>query len=225
MFNDQSFFHREMKILLRKITRCLGLAPLQMHARFMAARCLSYNKWRTAKMSRRIWLELGSGAKKGQNGWITIDLTGADIAHDLRKGIPFASDSVDRIYTSHMLEHIPFKELLVFLDECYRVLKKDGELSVCVPDAGRYISAYAERRYFRQSNKGYQPAVPDTGSLLDQINYIAYMNQLHKYMFDEENLVNTLKRAPFASVELRNFDKCLDLKCRDFESIYAVAIK
>lgn len=217
--------HREMKTFLKTITRWLGLAPLKMHARFMAARCLSYAKWRTARKSRRIWLELGSGAKKGQNGWITIDFTGADIAHDLRKGIPFPADSVDRIYTSHMLEHIPFRDLLVFLNECYRVLKKDGELSVCVPDAGRYISAYTERRYFRESNKGYQPAVTDTGSLLDQINYIAYMNQLHKYMFDEENLVNTLKKAPFTSVELRSFDEFLDLRCRDFESIYAMAIK
>ena len=114
---------------------------------------------------------------------------------------------------------------MVFLDECYRVLKKGGELSVCVPDAGRYLKAYAERRYFREPNKGHQPVITDTGSFLDQINYIAYMNQLHKYMFDEENLVNTLKKAPFTSVELRGFDGSLDPKSRDFESIYAVAIK
>lgn len=214
-----------MMIKFKKIMRWLGLAPLAMHARFKASQCLGYAKWRKARHMKTIWLELGSGAKKGQNGWITIDLSGADIAHDLRKGIPFPTDSVDRIYTSHMLEHIPFRDLLVFLNECYRVLKKDGELSVCVPDAGRYIRAYAERRYFRQLNGGYQPAITDTGSLLDQINYIAYMDQLHKYMFDEENLVNTIKKAPFASVELRSFDACLDLECRDYESIYAMAIK
>jgi predicted SAM-dependent methyltransferase len=205
--------------------RWFGLGSLAMHVRFMAARFLAYTKWRKARKMRKIWLELGSGAKKGQNGWITIDLRGADISHDLRNGIPFASGSVDRIYTSHMLEHIPYRELLLFLDECYRVLKKDGELSVCVPDAGRYLRAYAERRFFKDPNKVHQPAITDTGSMLDQVNYIAYMNQLHKYMFDEENLVNTLKKAPFASVELRGFDGCLDLKCRDFESIYAVAVK
>lgn len=214
-----------MKFTLKKLIYWFGLAPLAMHARFMAARCLSYTKWRTARKSRKIWLELGSGAKKGQNGWITIDMTGADISHDLRNGIPFPSDSVDQIYTSHMFEHIPFRDLLVILDECYRVLKKGGELSVSVPDAGRYIVAYAEGRYFNRANKGYQPAVTCTGSLLDQVNYIAYMNQLHKYMFDEENLVNTLKKAPFSSVGLREFDECLDLKSRDFESIYALAIK
>ena len=71
----------------------------------------------------------------------------------------------------------------------------------------------------------YQPAVVDTGSLIDQINYIAYMDQEHKYLFDEENLINTLKKVPFKKVELRNFDENLDSKVRDSESIYAIAIK
>jgi len=215
---------KEMKSALKKMMHWLGLIPLAMNVRFMAVRCFSYAKWRTTRKMKTIWLELGSGAKRGQNGWITIDFTGADICHDLRNGIPFPSDSVDRIYTSHMLEHISYRDLLVFLDECYRVLKKGGSFSVCVPDAGRYISAYAERSHFRESNSMYQPAVVDTGSFLDQVNYIAFMNQLHKYMFDEENLVNTLKKT-FVSVELRGFDDCIDLKSRDFESIYAVAIK
>lgn len=210
---------------IKKIIRLVGLLPLAMEVRIRISRCLDFAKWRKAKNLKTIWLELGSGPKKGKNGWITIDLAGADLSHDLRNGIPFLSDSVDRIYTSHMLEHIPYAELVIFLNECYRVLKDGGELSVCVPNAGNYIGAYAKGLYFGEKNKGYEPALVDTGSLLDQVNYIAYMDQLHKYMFDEENLVNTLRKAPFSSVGLRKFDETLDLKSRDFESIYAVAIK
>ncbi|EED34850.1 hypothetical protein NOR51B_790 [Luminiphilus syltensis NOR5-1B] len=44
-------------------------------------------------------------------------------------------------------------------------------------------------------------------------------------MFDRENLVNTLRMAPFRSVSLREFDGDLDHPSRDFESIYAIAIK
>ena len=44
-------------------------------------------------------------------------------------------------------------------------------------------------------------------------------------MFDEENLVNTLLRAGFSKVQLREFDGEFDLRERDFESIYAVANK
>ena len=44
-------------------------------------------------------------------------------------------------------------------------------------------------------------------------------------MFDKVNLVNILKRNGFSHVELRGFEKGLDLKERDHESIYALAIK
>ena len=68
-------------------------------------------------------------------------------------------------------------------------------------------------------------AVVKTGSLIDQLNYIAYMGGQHHYLFDEENLVNTLKLSPFTEVKLRQFDPLVDLSERDFESIYALAIK
>jgi len=124
-----------------------------------------------------------------------------------------------------MFEHIPFKNLVPFIHECHRVLKHGGELSVCVPNAGYYIKAYVENRLFKEKNEGYAPAIVDTGSYLDQVNYIAYMNGLHHYMFDEENLINTIKKAPFKSVLSRSFDPEIDLESRDYESVYASAIK
>ncbi len=51
------------------------------------------------------------------------------------------------------------------------------------------------------------------------------MGNEHKYMFDEENLVNLLKKCGFSKVKLRDFNPDLDLKSRDFESIYAIGYK
>ena len=85
---------------------------------------ISIPKWKALLKKEKIWLELGSGAKKGNNGWITVDILGADICHDLTKGIPLPDESVDLIYTSHTLEHIPFNDLVKFIKECFRVLKK-----------------------------------------------------------------------------------------------------
>jgi hypothetical protein len=51
------------------------------------------------------------------------------------------------------------------------------------------------------------------------------MKGQHKYMFDEENLINTLRKAGFSDVKLREFDQELDHKDRDYESIYALARK
>jgi predicted SAM-dependent methyltransferase len=186
---------------------------------------ISIPKWKVLLKKEKIWLELGSGVKKGKMGWITVDDFGADICHDLTKGIPLPNESVDQIYTSHMLEHIPFKDLVIFINECFRVLKKNGSLSVCVPDASLYIKSYIDNKRFRPINQGAKSAIIDTGSFMDQVNYIAYMDQLHKYMFDSENLVKTLSMAPFTQVSLRDFDESVDLKLRNFESIYAIAIK
>jgi hypothetical protein len=51
------------------------------------------------------------------------------------------------------------------------------------------------------------------------------MDGHHSYMFDEENLLEVLKKAGFSNVALRYFDKGLDLESRDFQSIYVEAEK
>ena len=46
-----------------------------------------------------------------------------------------------------------------------------------------------------------------------------------KYMFDEENLIHILTSKGFRNVNQREFDPDIDLKERDYESIYAEATK
>jgi predicted SAM-dependent methyltransferase len=214
-----------MDKMIKKILNSTGLIPAILSINGLIRQLMSRSKWSVLKKQDRIYLELGSGPKKGNNGWTTIDFSGADISHDLRKGIPLPDNSVDRIYTSHVFEHISFNDLISFINECYRVLKREGELSVCVPNAGLYIRSYIAGQRFRSVEKCYTPAVVETGSLIDQVNYIAYMDGQHKYMFDDENLLNILRKAPFSQVYLRDFDIAIDLKSRDFESVYAKAIK
>ncbi len=179
--------------------------------------------WFLLSRKNKIKLDLGTGAK-GKNGFTTIALDGADICWDLRRGIPLDDKSVEYIYSSHLLEHIPFRELIIFLKECKRVLKDEGVFSVCVPNFRLYIEAYSNNRNFKVENY-YKWAIADTGSKIDQLNYMAYMNEEHKYLFDEENLLNILLKTGFKKVKLRSFDPKLDAKRRDFESIYAIAIK
>lgn len=178
------------------------------------------------KERKTIYLEIGAGNKKGENGWITLDLTpDCDIYWDLNKGLPFPDKSIYKIYSSHVFEHFTFKEGQKLLDECLRVLVKDGIFSICVPNAKIYIEAYLnstclyENRFF-----GYKPAYNNT-SRIDYVNYTAYMEGYHKYMFDEQNLILILESKGFRNVRLRNFDPSLDVKERDFESIYAEAQK
>jgi len=172
-----------------------------------------------------IFLEVGAGDKKGRNGWVTIDVTkNCDIYWDLRKGIPFPDESVSKIYSSHFLEHLTFKEGQIFLDECMRVLMPGGTFSVCVPNARMYIEAYLNGELDRNIFFGYKRAYNHT-TKIDYVNYTAYMGGIHKYMFDEENLLFILRAKNLKNARLREFDAEVDLEERDFESIYAIAEK
>lgn len=182
-------------------------------------------KWKQLACQPVINLDLGSGAKKGVNNWITVDLIGADINYDLKNGIPLPDESVDAIYTSHLLEHIPYKSQQIFLSDCYRVLKNHGKFLVCVPNAALYIQAYLEGNNFGSDKRLHLPAIVDTGSRIDQINYVAYMDGEHHFMFDNENIINILLRAGFEDVSLREYDSKLDSMDRHYESLYALAVK
>lgn len=185
----------------------------------------NYYKWYLLSKNNNIYIELGSGPRKGKGGWTTIDMHGADIIHDLRSGIPLADQSVEKIYSSHFLEHIPHNEILEFLRECHRVLRNDGEFSLCVPDARKYIDAYINRKIFKPYNMMYQPYKINTGSFLDQVNYIAYMGYEHMHLFDSENIKNILLMAGFRDVTTREYDASIDLIDRDYESLYCKALK
>jgi SAM-dependent methyltransferase len=64
------------------------------------------------------------------------------MAHDLKKGIPFADNSVDGVYHSHLLEHIDRPIASVFLMEVKRVLKPGGVHRIAVPDLERLARNY-----------------------------------------------------------------------------------
>jgi len=62
--------------------------------------------------------------------------------HNLAKGIPFNSDSVDVVYHSHLLEHLDRNVAEKFLIEVKRVLKPGGIHRIAVPDLEKACRAY-----------------------------------------------------------------------------------
>lgn len=92
------------------------------------------------------FLNLGCG-QRFHPDWINVDSssTGHEvIAHDLTTGLPFADDRFEIVYHSHVLEHFTRQEALVFLRECFRVLKPGGVMRVVVPDLEAIVRLYLE---------------------------------------------------------------------------------
>ena len=168
-----------------------------------------------------IKLEFGAGENRGICGWTYVDVNdNCDLTLDLKQSLPFPDNSVAMIYSSHLLEHFNYKNLLSFLKECLRILKPGGIFSAAVPNAKIYLDAY-------QTPEGFDPGIfcrhePafNYNSKIDYVNYMAYMDGHHKYMFDEENVLIILKKCGFINVRLREFDEMTDLEVRRFQTIY-----
>jgi hypothetical protein len=51
------------------------------------------------------------------------------------------------------------------------------------------------------------------------------MDELHKYMFDEENMLFLLKMVGFKNPRIRDYDPSIDKLHRRDESLFAIAEK
>jgi predicted SAM-dependent methyltransferase len=176
---------------------------------------------------RPFTVELGSARREGVPDWVTLDLNGnADINHDLSRPLPFPDGSVDRVYSSHVLEHFTYpRPLLDLLREAHRILKPGGTISAAVPNARVYLEGYFHPEQFdREKFCAYDVGLRFR-SRIDVVNFVAYLGGEHKFLFDEENLPRVLEEGGFRNARLRSFDPSIDLPERAYDSIYAEAVK
>ena len=101
--------------------------------------------------NERIVIELGCGPNKiaGAIGVDKYQGEAVDIIADIEKGLPFLPDnSVDELFSRHLLEHIENLEPLI--REIFRVLKPGGIHRVIVPHFSNphFYSDYTHRRFF-----------------------------------------------------------------------------
>ena len=79
--------------------------------------------------------------------WVNVDVYASApsvIVHDLRRQLPFESNTFDVVYHSHVLEHFRRSEAPHFLAECRRVLRPGGGNRIAVPDLEQIARLYLE---------------------------------------------------------------------------------
>jgi predicted SAM-dependent methyltransferase len=76
-------------------------------------------------------------------GWTNVDFYfPADVSLDLRYGLPIPDDSVQFIYSEHLVEHFSLNDSLRLFSECRRVLAADGVMRVATPDLTEIVRDY-----------------------------------------------------------------------------------
>lgn len=89
-------------------------------------------------------INLGCGTRFHPD-WVNIDKYPVNqnvMAHDLRQDLPFADNTFDVVYHSHVLEHFSRTEGKIFLSECFRICKPGGIIRIVVPDLENIVRSY-----------------------------------------------------------------------------------
>ncbi|HEV2700868.1 MAG TPA: methyltransferase domain-containing protein, partial [Steroidobacteraceae bacterium] len=117
---------------------------------------------------------------------------------DMRRGLPFASGSVNAIFTEHFLEHLPFETVRkVIAPEMRRILKTGGSVRIGVPNGAYFVEQYLacrggnEDQVFAENRRGSTPMM-----MLNDISH----GFGHYFVYDFETLSMVLAQSGFHDV-------------------------
>lgn len=157
---------------------------------------------------KSVRLNIGAGAYSDPR-YTDIDIkNGIDARH-----LPYADNSVDEIYASHILEHFSFRETATVLAEWARVLRPGGIMRIAVPNATMLTQDLAD--------------IAENGSheALENVFFGAQATEAgtHKALFTEQRLRERMNEAGIGYV--KRFEPfipgdCSNAKCSiNFEGV------
>lgn len=121
---------------------------------------------------------------------------------DASKRIPEEENSVDVLYSSHMLEHLDKEETHCFLIEAKRVLAPSGIIRIVVPDFDRLVEKYIA------SNKP-QQFIDDSvlvgvkpKTILKKLQYLIQGHGWHHSMYNRRTLSELFHEYGFSNIEI-----------------------
>jgi len=146
-------------------------------------------------------LDLCGGEYPIGNGFTSIDIKPypkVKVVCNLEYNLPFKEESIEEIFSCGTIEHFSLKEVLFILKECKRILKRDGKISIGIPNL---------------------MAIIDYPNSIDfmTINYYLYGSHkdkydIHKSIFDFKNLSLFLRTAGFKRIRKQPYDMPFHIK-------------
>jgi predicted SAM-dependent methyltransferase len=181
-------------------------------------------------------VNVGSGGK-GLPKWVNIEvlpMRDTTLCLDIRRRLPLSDGSVARILAEHVVEHIDFRDdIPAVLRDWHRVLRPGGIVRIIVPDAGRFLQAYAFQDAKRWQDLGWDLAkMPsDIYTPMHIVNHIFHQDGEHLFAYDFETMEWALRKAGFSIVEQMSYKTSrdpmlgIDQKNHAPYSLYIEAVK
>ncbi len=130
--------------------------------------------------------------------------------HDLTRKFPWADSSIDIVYSSHTLEHFTKEDGRRFLQECHRVLRKDGIIRIVVPNLRHYVTEYIEGRIFADDFVEELGVLYRTGNNTLKKRLSPFLQFPHKCMYDNSRLIEILNELGFEASTRAAFDSDIE---------------
>ena len=155
------------------------------------------------------FLNLGCGSNYHKD-WLNIDFVSNNKyvqVHNLLRGIPVKDSEMDVVYHSHVLEHFTKKDGIKFIEECYRVLKKNGIIRIAIPDLETIAKEYL--RNLALADKGNKEAENNYEwvmlEMFDQTVRNVSGGEMKNYLFKESlpNEAYVYKRVGYEGEKIR----------------------
>ena len=136
------------------------------------------------------------------------------MVRDVRKKLPFDGESIDFIYSSHLIEHLRKDEAEKVLKECLRILKRGGVVRLSVPNLELVVRNYIKEIEDAQNSRKKNAYLPSE-RFLDRLDIGAEKStppllsrvfpSRHKWMYDELSLTALLESCGFGNIEKRSY--------------------
>jgi predicted SAM-dependent methyltransferase len=145
-------------------------------------------------------MKLHIGGKEVREGWKILNvqkLPGVDFVGDIRDLSQFADRSIDEVYASHVLEHVPLADVTKTLSGIYRVLKRGGKFMVSVPDMDVLGKLVTDPALETQRKLSYMTMIFGGQTDANDYHYFGWNFQFMQYYFDEAGFMEVKRVDSF----------------------------
>jgi predicted SAM-dependent methyltransferase len=157
-------------------------------------------------------------------GWLNTDVSPASgaVRLDATRRFPFGNDTLDYVFSEHMIEHIDYNDAVSMLGECWRVLKPNGKIRIATPDLGVIVGLHTRQK--NPAQQQYVAWVVDT--CLPGVDFCedvfvintAFHAWGHRFLYDRASLRMTMDRCGFGDVTFHEPGESLDPTLKGLES-------
>ncbi len=207
-FRKQGFLRR----IYWGILKIFGVTP--------ESKNLSYHKsQRRSKIEKYLSghtvrkLQIGAQSNSIE-GWLNVDIEPKEdhvVYMDATQKFPFPDQSMDYIFSEHMIEHISYEDAHFMLKECFRVLKPGGKIRIATPNLERLCEVVLNPN--NPVNKTYIQHYSDRFQLPENPTFV--LNKLfysfhHKFLHTESTLKSLLENSGFQDFSMKEVNESND---------------